>query len=88
MLFTSDKLLLCAEDSFLNLSFAFSLNFLFYVLCYLKTTGLSYNLNESFPMHDFVTSHFNHFKNVGSLSYSDLPNGEKLHYTISKINLY
>lgn len=86
VLFISDKVLLCARDSLLNLFFAFCLNLLFNVLCYIKTTGLSCTLNEPFSMHDFVTSCFDHFKTIGSLSYSDLPNDDTLHYTISKIN--
>lgn len=36
------------------------------------------------PIYDFVTSLIGHLENIASLSYEDLPNVDKLHYTISK----
>ena len=35
-------------------------------------------------IHDFITSFIGHLENTGSLSYEDLPNVDKFHYTISK----
>jgi len=39
-------------------------------------------------MHDFITSGIAYLENIGSLSYTDLPDVDAFHYIVSKNHIY
>lgn len=51
-----------------------------FILYYIKTHWGFCSLNDLLPMHNFLTSHFVHLEDIGSLGYTGLPYADILLY--------